>query len=85
MAITIIAFRIARAHFLPSILTRDTTINTTGAISNALGTGFVNTQDFMHGEMYIGHFRDIRPDLQGALAVVVVEFWCVVWDGWIGI
>ncbi len=36
-----------------------------GAISNELGMGVVNTNDFMHGEMYIGHFSDIRSDLEG--------------------
>lgn len=41
-----------------------------GTVSNALGTGFMNTQDFMHGQTYIGHFHDIRPDLQGQSLIV---------------
>lgn len=65
---------------LPITHTRICT-NTPGTVSNALGTGYVNTQDFMHGQTYIGHFRDIRPDLQGASSRVDHHPHCLVVGG----
>lgn len=43
----------------------------------------MNTDDFMHGQTYIGQFRDIRPDLEGAYVCVStlllrleIGWWC---------